>query len=78
VSPSSPTVLASGRLTASGDRLTIQLIQTSETPPTILFRWPAAPSVATPKEMDRVVAATMQVLAAAVIELAALRTRKRL
>jgi hypothetical protein len=70
--------LASGRLTASGDRLTIELAQPNETPAVVLFRWPAAPSVATPKEMDRVVAATMQVLAAATIELAAMRGKKRL
>jgi hypothetical protein len=70
--------LASGRLTASGDHLSIELIQTAETPATILFRWPAAPSVATPTEVDWVVSATMQVLAEAYRRVTQLRAERRL
>jgi hypothetical protein len=68
--------LASGRLTASGDRLTIELTQPDETPATILFKWPAAPSVATPTEMDRVVAAAMSVLAQARVKLSQIKARR--
>jgi hypothetical protein len=68
--------LATGRLTASGDRLTIELVQANETPASVIFRWPPGPSISTPKEMDRVVAATMQVLAAARVKLSQIRAQQ--
>ena len=68
-------LLATGRLTTSGDRLTITLVQPNETPAAVLFRWPAAPSVATPKEMDRVVAAAMSVLAEARVRLSQIKAQ---
>ena len=39
----------------------------------ILFRWPAAPSVSTPKEMDRVIGAAFWVLARARVRLSQIR-----
>ena len=76
MSQSSPiTILASGRLTTSGDRLTIELIQPNETPATVVFKWPAAPSLATPREVDRVVAAAMSVLAQARVRLSQIRAQ---
>ena len=65
--------LASGRLTPNGDRLTIELAQPNEHPAAIIFRWPAAPSVSTPREMDRVVSAAMSVLAQARVKLSQIR-----
>jgi hypothetical protein len=70
---SKQTTLGAAQITPSGDRLTIELIQPNETPATVVFRWPPAPSVATPKEMDRVVAVTMSVLAAARVKLSQIR-----
>jgi len=67
--------LASGLLTSSGDRLTIELSQPNEEPAVVLFRWPAAPSVSTSREMDRVVSAAMSVLAQARVKLSQLEAR---
>ena len=45
MSQSSPVVLASGRLTHSGDTISIELRQPVGHPPAVLLRWPEAPSV---------------------------------
>jgi hypothetical protein len=77
VSPSSTTILASGHVNGA-DQLSIELIEPLELPPTILIRWPQKPTPTTPAGLDATVAAAMRVLSNAVIELAAIRVRKRL
>ena len=71
------TELSAGSLNGS-DRLRVQLIEPTNQPPIIAIDWPPKPTVCTPAQFDQVVAAAMRLLSAAVIELAALRTRKRL
>jgi hypothetical protein len=48
VSPSSPTVLASGPITRSGDQLRIELYQPETSPSFVMVVWLAKPSVTTP------------------------------
>jgi len=55
--------LATGQI--GNDQLTIELVQTSDTPPAILFRWPDQPTVCPPSRFDATAAAVMRVLAAA-------------
>jgi hypothetical protein len=71
------TQLASGLINGH-DRLTIELVEPPDLPATILLRWPQKPSITTPDAYSNVAAVCMQVLSAAVIELAAIRTRRRL
>jgi hypothetical protein len=60
------------------DRLTVELIEPPDMPPVIRLKWPAKPSITTPDAYANAPAAAMQVLAAAVVELAAIRTWRRL
>ena len=71
------TQLAHGKIT-NANTLTIELIEPPGMPAAILFRWPQKPSITTPDAYSNMAAAAMQILAAAVTELAALRVRKRL
>ena len=71
------TQLASGLINGH-DRLTIELVQPPDMPAAILLRWPQKPSITTPDTYSNVAAACMQVLSAAVIELAAIKTWRRL
>jgi hypothetical protein len=71
------TQLASGRINGH-DRLTIELVQPPDMPAAILLRWPQKPSITTPDAYSNVAAAAMQILAAAVTELAAIRVWKKL
>jgi hypothetical protein len=57
-------VLASGQITQA-DQLIVELIQATETPTTILIRWPAAPSVTDPCKFGAVAGAWWQILAEA-------------
>jgi hypothetical protein len=70
------TQLASGLINGH-DRLTIELVQPPDMPAAILLRWPAKPSITTPDAYASVAAAAMQVLAAAVVELAAIRAWRK-
>jgi hypothetical protein len=70
------TQLAHGKIT-NADHLTIELVEPPDMPPSILLRWPQKPSVCTPDAYANVAAAAMQVLSAAVIELAAIRVWKK-
>jgi hypothetical protein len=72
-----PIQLASGQVNGH-DRLTVELVQPTDMPAAILLTWPQKPSITTPDAYSNVAAAAMQILAAAVIELAAVRVRKRL
>jgi hypothetical protein len=60
------------------DRLTVELVEPPDLPAVVLLRWPQKPSVCTPDAYSNVAAAAMQILAAAVTELSALRVRKKL
>ena len=71
------TQLASGLINGH-DRLTVELVEPPDLPAVVLLRWPQKPSITTPDAYSNVAAACMQVLSAAVIELAAIRTRRRL
>jgi hypothetical protein len=71
------TQLSSGLINGH-DRLTVELVEPRDLPAVVLLRWPTKPSVCTPDTYANVAAAAMQVLAAAVIELAALKTWRRL
>ena len=75
--PNQTTQLSSGLINGH-DRLTVELVQPPEMPAAILLRWPQKPSITTTDAYSNVAAACMQVLSAAVIELAAIRTRRRL
>jgi hypothetical protein len=69
------TQLASGSINGH-DRLTVELVEPPDLPAAVLVRWPTKPSVCTPDAYSNVAAACMQVLSAAVVELAAIRTRR--
>jgi hypothetical protein len=71
------TQLASGLINGH-DRLTIELVQPPDMPAAILLRWPTKPSITTPGAYANVAAAAMQDLAAAVVELAAIRAWRKL
>lgn len=75
--PNQTTQLSSGLINGH-DRLTVDLVQSPDMPAAILLRWPQKPSITTPDAYSNVAAVCMQVLSAAVIELAAIRTRRRL
>jgi hypothetical protein len=48
VCPSSPTVLASGPITRSGDTISIELIQPNSMPAVVVrIVWPTAPTITT-------------------------------
>ncbi len=71
------TQLAHGKIT-NADELIIELLEPPDRPAAIRITWPTKASVTTPAQFDSVVATTMRLLSAAVIELAALRVGKRL
>jgi hypothetical protein len=71
------TQLASGLINGR-DRLTVELMQPPDLPAAILLRWPHKPSITTPDAYANTAVAAMQILAAAVVELAAIRTWRKL
>jgi hypothetical protein len=71
------TELAAGQIT-NDDKLTIELVEPPELPAMIKIRWPDKPSLCPPAQFDQAVAAAMRILSNAVVELAALRVRKKL
>jgi hypothetical protein len=71
------TELASGQVT-NHDKLTIELIEPPDLPTIIRIGWPDKPSMCPPAQFDQAVAAAMRILSKAVVELAALKVRKRL
>jgi hypothetical protein len=73
VSPSSPTVLASGPITRSGDTISIELHQPLDSPSFVMVVWPQKSSVTapTPKALAALAAAMVRTLAEAQAELAA-------
>ena len=73
MSPSSPIVLASGRLNRAGDTLTVELVQPDSMPAAVRVVWPVKPSITapTPKALAALAAAMVRTLAEAQTELAA-------
>jgi hypothetical protein len=76
VSPSSPTVLASGPITRSGDTLSIELHQPLDSPSFVMVVWPTKPSITapTPKPKAALAAAMVRCMAEAQAELAKIRS----
>ena len=75
MSPSSRITLASGALTRSGDRLSIDLHQPADSPSFIMVVWPAKPSITqpTPKALAALAAPMVRIMAEAQSRLAAIR-----
>jgi hypothetical protein len=71
------TQLAHGKIT-NADSLTVELIEPPDLPSAIRIRWPQQATITTPDAYANVAASIMQILAAAVTELSAIRVRKRL
>jgi hypothetical protein len=71
------TELAHGKIT-NNDHLTIELLEPPDLPAVIRLRWPDKATLCPPTQLDAVVAAAMRILVNAVVELAALRVRKKL
>jgi hypothetical protein len=71
------TDLAAGNLNGS-DRLTVELIERTDTPPVVVVNWPGQPTVCTPATYDQVSAAAMRLLAAASTAVAGLKARRLL
>ena len=70
--PNHPTApLASGPV--NHDQITVELVEPPDTPAIVAIKWPTKPSITTPDAYSNVAAACMQILSAAVIELAAIR-----
>jgi len=65
----SSTILATGRVTAA-DIITVTYVEPDGSPPIIVVRWPARPSVTDPRKLQSVANSVMEVLAAAVAKLA--------
>jgi hypothetical protein len=70
------TELSAGNLNGSA-RLVVELIEPAELPPVIRIKWPERPTVIPPAQFDAAVAAAMRILSNAVVELAAIRVRKK-
>jgi hypothetical protein len=60
------------------DHSKVELIEPTGKSPFIVINWPPKLTVCTPAQFDQVVAAAMRLLSSAVVELAAIRVRKRL
>ena len=71
------TDLSAGNLNGS-DRLTVELIQPPDMPPSVIVNWPRKPTICTPANYDQVAAAAMRLLAAASTAIAGLKARRML
>jgi hypothetical protein len=71
------TQLAHGPLNGA-DELLIELVEPTDLPPIIRIRWPEKPTLCPPAQLNATVAAAMRILSNSVVELAALRVRKKL
>jgi hypothetical protein len=78
MSTSSPIALASGQVTRA-DRLSIELVKPTDTPPVILINWPPRPSVVepNPQALASLAASLVRVLAEAQVRLAKISTKGR-
>ena len=71
------TRLSAGNL--NGQTLKIELVEPgNDLPNAVVVKWPPTPTITSPATFDQAVAAAMKVLSNAVVELAAIRVRKKL
>ena len=71
------TRLSAGNL--NGQTLKIELVEPgNDLPNAVVVKWPPKPTITSPATFDQAVAAAMKVLSNAVVELAAIRVRKKL
>ena len=74
---SNVTPLSSGSL--NGQTLTIELVERdNDLPNAVVVKWPAKPTITSPATFDKAVADTMKILSNAVVELAAIKVRRKL
>jgi hypothetical protein len=66
---SKTTMLASGQITVA-DKFTIELVESIETLPVVLLRWPGQPSVIQPHRFPAVADQVRAIMAAAIARLA--------
>jgi hypothetical protein len=71
------TTLAVGQITTS-DELRVELIQSLELPPSIVFKWPAQPTVTDLTQFVAAANTVARLMAAAVTRLAELRRDRKL
>jgi len=65
--PNHPTTpLAGGTINASGDTLSVELVEPNERPSVIMIRWPDHATVVQPAKFNAVAAEIMRLLASAV------------
>jgi hypothetical protein len=74
---SKQTILAGGQVTTS-DQLTVELIESLEVPPSIVFRWPAQPTVTDLTQFAATANLVARLMATAVTRLAELRRGRKL
>jgi hypothetical protein len=77
VSPSSTaTIPAAGTINASGDAITIELVEPPNHPPVVRLVWPAQPTITDPKRLNITINAVMTILARASTRHAAIRAKR--
>ena len=71
------TRLSAGNL--NGQTLKIELVEPgNDLPNAVVIKWPQKPTITSPAAFDQAVANAMKVLSNAIVELAAIRVRKKL
>jgi hypothetical protein len=73
---SQTTELGSGAITAV-DTITIELVESEETPPVIIIRWPVKPTVLHPRRFPYAANTAAALFAGAVVRLAHIRRDHR-
>ena len=71
------TELASGQITAI-DTITVELIETDQTPAVVIVRWPSKPTVLHPHRFGSAADTAARTFAAAAVRLAQLRRDRKL
>jgi hypothetical protein len=69
--------LSAGAINAS-DRLIVELIEPSDSPPIVAISWPSAATITTPANYDQVAATAVRILASASTALAGIKVWKKL
>lgn len=70
------TELGTGQITAT-DQIMIELVESDETPPVIIIRWPAKPSILHPRRFPSAANIAAAIFAGAVVRLAHIRRDHR-
>jgi hypothetical protein len=74
---SNVTELATGQLTPT-EAVTVELVETDETPAVVIVRWPSKPTVVHPHRFPTAADIAARTLAAAVVKLAQIRRGRKL